>query len=82
MAKQGASDDPVLGEPPCPQYDDFEVPTPCFIKQLLVRRVELFVSVRFNGKASVSSSSEAVQAVDSVLRGPATGRDRCGSEES
>eukprot|EP00435_Cladocopium_sp_Y103_P011666 s1008_g3.t1 len=70
VAQEGARDDPVLGEPPCPEYDDFDVPTPVFIKQLLVRRIQFFVSVRFNGKASASGncSSEALQAVDIVLR--------------
>eukprot|EP00913_Durusdinium_trenchii_P025373 g23820.t1 len=54
------------------EYDDFDVPTPVFIKELLVRRIQLFVSVRFNGKASASGncSSEALQAVDIVLRAP------------
>ncbi|CAK9064512.1 unnamed protein product, partial [Durusdinium trenchii] len=70
VASQGDGHDPVVGEPPCPEYDDFDVPTPVFIKELLVRRIQLFVSVRFNGKASASGncSSEALQAVDIVLR--------------
>lgn len=70
VAREGERDHPVLGEPPCPEYDDFDVPTPVFIKQLLVRRIQFFVSVRFNGKASASGncSSEALQAVDIVLR--------------
>ncbi|CAJ1407114.1 unnamed protein product [Effrenium voratum] len=68
-AVAGDSQDPVLGEPPCPEYDDFDAPTPVFIKHLLVRRIQFFVSVRFSGKgASDFQGNEALQAVDIVLR--------------
>ncbi|CAE7748294.1 unnamed protein product [Symbiodinium sp. CCMP2592] len=69
VAEEGEARDPVLGEPPCPEGDDFNVPTPVFLKELFVRRIQFFVSVRFNGKGATDcQGNEALHAVDILLR--------------
>ncbi|CAE8587621.1 unnamed protein product [Polarella glacialis] len=68
-ARTGDADDPVLGEPPCPLHGDFKVPMPVFIKHLLVRRIQVFLSVRFSGKGvGDCQGGEELQAVDLILR--------------
>mmetsp|Transcript_41484 Transcript_41484/g.133904 ORF Transcript_41484/g.133904 Transcript_41484/m.133904 type:complete len:949 (+) Transcript_41484:3-2849(+) len=66
---EGAADDPFLGEPHCPTQEDFAVPTPVFIKRLLVRSLRIVLSVHFGGRQiSDCQGNEALQAADFVLR--------------
>lgn len=66
---KGSAEDPCLGEPPCPEPDDFADPTPVFIRRLLLRRLKIYLSVRFSGKrVSDCQGSQALQALDFMLR--------------
>jgi len=68
-SEKGSASDPLVGEPQCPAPDDFVVATPVFIKRLWLRRVPIFLSVRFGGKrVSDCQGNEALQASDYVLR--------------
>lgn len=67
--REGCPEHPQLGESQFFSPEDFAVPTPVFLKRVLLRRMELVLSVRFGGtRVSDCQGNEALQALDYVLR--------------